>query len=232
VSTVTVLARFNGPPASGNGGYSCGVVAAALDGPAAVSLRRPVPLERPLEVRREEDGKACAFDAGELIAEAVPAAPLPAWDAQPVGLAEARAARARYDGADDGEFGQCFVCGRGREDGFEVFAGPVEGTDLVASPWTPPAWAAGEDGAVLPEFVWAALDCPAYFALHGEDKTIAYLARQQVEILAPIRVGVEYVVAGHPLERSGRKGFAATAVLDQDGSVLAHAECLLVVPRP
>jgi hypothetical protein len=58
-----------------------------------------------------------------------------------------------------------------------------------------------------------------------------YLARQQVEVLAPIHTDVEYVVAGRPLERSGRKGLAATAVLDVDGTVLAHGECLFVVPR-
>lgn len=177
MATVTVPSRFNGPQASGNGGYSCGVVAAALDGPAAVSLRRPVPLERPLEVRREADGRACAFADDELIAEAVPAGPLPAWDGPSAGLSEARAARDAYDAPRGGEFGHCFVCGRSRPDGFEVFAGPVAGTDLVASPWTPPAWAAAKDGAVLPEFVWAALDCPGYFALHGADMTMAYLVR-------------------------------------------------------
>jgi hypothetical protein len=76
VSTVTVPSRFNGPPSSGNGGYSCGVVAAALEGPAAVSLRRPVPLDQALELRHEDDGKMCAFAGEDLIAEAVPAEPL------------------------------------------------------------------------------------------------------------------------------------------------------------
>jgi hypothetical protein len=232
MATVTVPSRFNGPPTSGNGGYSCGMVAAALDGPVAVSLRRPVPLDRALAVRDEGDGKVCAFAGDELIVEAVQAAPLSKWDGGSPGFAEARAAHDRYDAPADGEFGHCFVCGRSRHDGFDIFTGPVDGTDLVASPWTPPAWAADDGGAVLPEFVWAALDCPGYFALHGADAAIAYLARQQVEILAPVRAGVEYVVVGRPLERAGRKGTAATAVLDVDGNVLAHAECLLVVPRP
>ena len=179
----------------------------------------------------EDDGKVCAFDGDELIVEAVPAAPLSAWEA--VCRASRRRARRdeRYAAPPGGEFGHCFVCGRSRHDGFDIFTGPVEGTDLVASPWTPPAWAADDDGVVLPEFVWAALDCPGYFALHGADTTVAYLARQQVEMLAPIHTGVEYVVVGRPLERSGRKGVSATAVLDLDGTVLAHAECLLVVPR-
>jgi hypothetical protein len=232
MTTVAVPSRFNGPPTSGNGGYSCGVVAEALTGPAAVSLRRPVPLDRALQLRREPEGKVCAFDDAELIAEAAPASPLSAWDGRLPTLAEARAAHDRFTAPPDGEFGHCFVCGRSRHDGFEIFTGPVEGADLVASPWTPPAWAADAEGTVLPEFVWAALDCPGFFALHGTDMTIAYLARQQVEVLAPIKAGVEHIVVGRPLERSGRKGLAATAVLTPDGTVLAHAECLLVQPRP
>jgi hypothetical protein len=231
--SVTVPSRFNGPPTSGNGGYSCGIVAAAHGGPAAVSLRRPVPLDRELRLRRRDDGTTCAFaDAvNEPIVEAAPAGPLPPWDGPAVRPEEARRAHDRYAAPRGGEFGSCFVCGRSRHDGFGVFAGPVEGTDLVATPWTPPAWAGGDDGAVRPEFVWAALDCPGYFALYGADMTVAYLARQQVEILAPVRIGVEYVVVGRPRERSGRKGHSATAVTDVDGTVLAHAELLLIEPR-
>lgn len=196
-----------------------------------VSLRRPVPLDQALALRHEDDGRVCAIVDDEVIVEAAPTAPLLAWDGGLPGLEEARAGHRNYAAPLDGEFGHCFVCGRSRHDGFGIFTGPVEGSDLVASPWTPPTWAGDEDGIVRPEFVWAALDCPGYFALHGDDMTVAYLARQQAEVLAPLHPGVEYVVVGRPLERAGRKGLAATAVLNLDGTVLAHAECLLVVPR-
>jgi hypothetical protein len=231
VPSVVVPARFNGPPSSGQGGYSSGALAAHLDGRASVSLRRPVLLDEALEVRVEED-EARAFAGDELVIEAVAAPPLASWDAPAVSVEEARAAAARFAPPADGTFDRCFVCGRARhDDGFRVFPGTVEGTDLFAAPWTPPAWAADADGAVLPEFVWAALDCPGYFAVYGNDLALAFLARQQSALLAPIRAGVEYVAVGRPLERDRRKGFAATAILDSAGTVLAQSEQLLIEPR-
>jgi hypothetical protein len=51
--TLTIPARFNGPPSSANGGYTCGLVAGLVGTEvASVSLRAPPPLERPLAVRR------------------------------------------------------------------------------------------------------------------------------------------------------------------------------------
>jgi hypothetical protein len=44
-------------------------------------------------------------------------------------------------------------------------------------------------------------------------------------------VGIEYVVVGRPLGRDGRKGFAATAIIDSGGAVLAQSEQLVIVPR-
>jgi hypothetical protein len=249
VPSARVPTRFNGPPASGQGGYSAGVVAAYLDGPSAVSLRRPVPLDAELEVRIERgqadlrgDAEraggvdhiaARAYDSdGELVVEAIAAPPLARWDAPAVTIEEARAAAARFTSPAEGTFDHCFVCGRARhDDGFGIFLGPVEETDLVAAPWTPPAWSADGDGVVLPEFVWSALDCPGYFAVFGIEGELAFLARQQSELLAPIHAGVEYVAVGRPLGREGRKGFAATAILDPDGGVLAHSEQLLIAPR-
>jgi hypothetical protein len=247
VQTFSVPSRFNGPPSSGQGGYSSAMLAAHLDGSAAVSLRRPIPLDEELEVRVENDDPkrvsggaepgvdgtvARAFGAaGELIAEAVPAPPLASWDAPPVGLKAAHRAKDRFTPPAEGAFDHCLVCGRERHDGFGVLTGPVEGTDLVAAPWTPPKWSADSAGEVLPEFLWATLDCPGYFAVHHVDLTLAFLARQQTEVHAPVRVGVEYVVVGRPLERDGRKGFAATAILDADGGLLAQSEQLLIVPR-
>jgi hypothetical protein len=230
LSTIIVPSRFNGPPTSGQGGYSCALLAAAVEGPAAVSLRRPVPLEQALSVRHEDDGAARAYAGEELIAEAVPAAPLAAWPGPSVGLEEARAAAERFRSPAGGEFDHCFVCGRTRHaDGFELYTGRVE-DDVVASPWTPPDWAADENGEVRAEFVWAALDCPSFFAFTGGEQ-VAFLARQQSELLAPIRAGETYVVASAVLERDGRKGRAAVAVLGSDGEALAHAECLAITPR-
>ena len=244
MSTLIVPSRFNGPPASGNGGYSCGGVAARFEGPCAVSLRRPVPLDQPLDVEPanglgtgiagEADGSEVlrVSAAGELIAEAV-AAPEPApWSGPAVDLDAARDATSRFVSPASGFFDRCFVCGRERHDGFCVFPGPDADGELVASTWTPPKWAAGDDEAVLPEFVWAALDCPGYFALHGADARLAFLARQQSSIVTSPKAGVEYIVVGVALERSGRKGLAATAILDPDGEVLAHSEQVVVEPRP
>lgn len=247
MATVTVPSRFNGPPSSGQGGYSSAVLAAHLLGPAAVSLRRPIPLDEELEVRVEndvaeqaEDGAtrgpertvARAFDAArELVAEAVPAPPLAPWDGPPVSLEAAHRAKKRFVPPVEGTFDHCFVCGRARHDGFGIFLGPVEGTNLVAAPWTPPEWSADSAGEVLPEFVCAALDCPGYFALHAADLVVAFFARQQSEVHTPLRAGVEYVAVGRPLDRAGRKGFAATAILDAGGAVLAQSEQLVIVPR-
>jgi hypothetical protein len=47
---IVIDRRFRGPPESGNGGYTCGLVAGRVDGPAEVTLRLPPPLEEPLTV--------------------------------------------------------------------------------------------------------------------------------------------------------------------------------------
>jgi hypothetical protein len=206
-------------------------LAAHLDGRASVSLRRPVPLDIELDVRMEGDA-ARAYVDDELVIEALSAPPLATWDAPPVSVEQAHAAAARFTSPAEGTFDHCFVCGRTRhDDGFGIFLGSVEGTDLVAAPWTPPAWSADADGVVLPEFVWSALDCPGYFAVFGIEGELAYLARQQSELPRPIHAGVEYVAVGRPLGREGRKGFAATAILDPGGTVLAQSEQLLIAPR-
>ena len=232
--SVTIPARFNGPLASGNGGYSAGALAAFLEGAVEVSLRRPVPLDTALRVSREDDGKVLALDGEDLVAEArsvphfeldVPAA---------VGVEEARVATAGYRGKVDGPFSNCFVCSRTREDTLGVFAGPVEGRKLVASPWTPPSWADDGSGAVRPEIVWAVLDCPTYFAAylhHPEPLPPGVLARFTGRLDAPVPVGEEHLVISWPLEADGRKHHAGVAVVTAAGEVLARAQALLIEPR-
>jgi hypothetical protein len=230
--SLAIPSSFNGPLESGNGGYCSGLLASFFETAAEVSLRRPIPLERPLGVARQTDGSVQLLDGETLVAEARSA---PEFDLEvpaPVSLEEARLATARYRGLPDGPFSRCFVCGRARADAFGVFTGAVEGRQLVAAPWTPPPWTADTEGGVLPEFVWAVLDCPTYFASHIEGElSLSVLARLTARIDAPVFVGEEHVVIAWPIETDGRKRHAGSAVLSPDGGALAVACALLVEPR-
>lgn len=233
--TITVAAAFNGPQDSGNGGYACGLIAQALGGRAEVSLRSPVPLDVPLSVEHDPGGLPGSLrvtDGDVLVAEARRSDGLDLAVPAAVDPDLARLAAAAYRGPQEGIFSHCFVCGRARADSLGVFAGQVPGRELVASPWTPPTWTAGPDGAVLPEFVWAVLDCPTYFAVYlNEEPALAFMVRDSVEIRAPVASGVEHVVIAWPLPGQGRKRLAGSALLSADGEVLATCEAMLVEPR-
>jgi hypothetical protein len=233
--SLSIPGRFNGPLESGNGGYCSGAFAGFLEGAAEVNLRRPVPLETPLDVVRESDGSVRVLDGEALVAEArsVPPLEVEVEVPAPVSPHEARLAAGRYRGLSDGLFSRCFVCGRARDDAFGVFAGSVEGRRLVASPWTPSAATADAAGNVLPEFVWAVLDCPTYFALLDMDGElpISVMARMTARLDAPVIAGEEHVVIAWPIEIDGRKHHAGSAVLSADGETLAVARALLIEPR-
>src|SRR6478609_7045434 len=72
MNVLTIPSRFNGPAGVGNGGYVCGRIAAYVDGPATVTLRRPPPLDTPMEVERDGDGSVRVRHGRTLIGEAVP----------------------------------------------------------------------------------------------------------------------------------------------------------------
>ena len=229
---MTIPHRFNGPLESGQGGYSAGVVATFLEQPAEVNLRRPIPLDVPLRVEPDGDGSVRMLDGDELIADGRSAPGVDVDVPDPVSVEDAREATTRYLGLRVGPFSRCFVCGLARDDSFHVFAGEVPGRGLVATPWTPPAWTADDAGNVRPEFVWAALDCPATFApIIAGPATTGFLARLRVRIDAPVAAGSEHVVIGWPIELDGRKFHSGSAVFTAGGELLAVARALLVAPR-
>ena len=228
---VTIEARFRGPPESGNGGYVCGVLAAAAGQLVAVRLRRPPPLGVPLALD-EADGVLRLVQGEDVVAEARPAAvevevPLPPDHA------EAVVASLGYIGFARHPFTSCFVCGPKRlaGDGLRIFAGPLGGRPMVAAPWIPDGTLAGEDGLVRPEFLWAALDCPGYFAtpMAGRPAVLGELA---VRLERPLRPGEPCVVTGWERSSEGRKHFAATAVFGPDGDLAGRATATWIELRP
>ena len=215
--------RFRGPDTSGNGGYTCGLLASLVGEPAEVTLRLPPPLDRPLRVERRAD-TAVLLDGDAVVAEArqaglnldVPAPP--SFDE----AAHATASSSRRAGA--GEFRECFVCGPDRRDGdgLRIFPGAIDG--IVAATWTP----ADEPAR---EVVWATIDCPGAFALEFGTRDVLVLGRLTAEVLRVPRAGERCVVLGWPLGEDGRKRSAGTALFGEGGTLLARGLAIWIVPR-
>lgn len=230
--TVTIAARFNGPPTSGNGGYTCGLLAQHIEGPSEVTLRMPPPLQTPLTLTQHQ-GALRLLHGEALVAEARPAQlhlqPPPAPS-----LEQAAAARDRYRGLLTHRYGTCFVCGPGRpaHDGLDIFTGPVDGRDMVACVWTPGPAFASADGSLDPLFIHAALDCPSYWALPRAGEMMGLLARLTASIDGePPCVDEPLIVAAWALGSSGRKHRGASALYAADGRVIARSEALWIEPR-
>lgn len=229
---IVIGRRFRGPPQSGNGGYVCGVLAGAAGFPLAVRLLRPPPLDQPLEIREDPDNSRILLMNGEeLLASGVPKA-LELSVPEAPSYAEALAAARGYEGFRDHAYPGCFVCGpeRARGDGMRIFASAIDGRDLHAAAWLPDASLAGADGKVLPEFMWAALDCPGFFA-SGVAARGPLLGEFAARIDRRVHVNEACVVIGWSAGRDGRKHDAGTAVFDDNGELCARAYATWIEPR-
>ena len=215
--------RYRGPLTSANGGYAAGLLAEHVGAAAVeVTLRRPPPLERTLEVRREGDAAVLA-DGEHLVAEARPAKL--ELEVPRVSRDEAVAGRRAHVRAGSDLFDECFSCGvRADGDGLAIHVGPVPGRDGVhAAPWR----AAGVSRPV----VWAAIDCAGAYAVGAPGRGDAVLGRMTARIDHLPREGERCVVVGWPLGEDGRKLLAGTALLGEDGAPLALARQVWIVPR-
>lgn len=238
LGTVTIARRFRGPPNSGNGGYSCGRLAAFVDGPAEVTLRRPPPLEVEMHVTSEEGG--VAMYAGEqLIASARPIEPWRLDTAAPA-LEEALAATGRTFDPSVHKLPMCYVCGPDRApgDGLRIFCGPLDPTDTgwsgtVAAPWVPEPYMADADRRVSDEYLWAALDCPtAYASGSPAGFPTILLGRQAVSILNRPAVGEKCIIAARQTCRDGRKYLAEASLFNEAGTPLAHCRATWIEVPP
>lgn len=221
--------RFCGPPGAGNGGYVCGRLAGLVTSPAVeVTLRRQIPLGKPLSVEVRADGVTLLND-GEMIAEANAQTSLDLSPPMSLSHGDALRAMTRYIGFRRHGFPHCFVCGPAREqgDGLRIFPGRIDGhDDAVAAPWTPEPALADETGMVRPEFIWAALDCPGAFALMGENSRPMLLGRMTATVKPTIRAGEQSVVLAWKISTDGRKQVAGSAVLTQGGEVAGIAKAV------
>ena len=206
---IVIDPRFNGPPESANGGYTCGVLAGLVGEPVEVTLRSPPPLGRPLRF----DGERL-WDDETLVAEAK-RVELDVEPPQAVRFEDAERASRSYPGFEQHDYPTCFVCGPARDDGLGLYTGAVDGRDVFAAPWTVPA-----DVSRL--LVWAALDCPGAIGVGWTGRGDWLLGRMAGEVLDVPDPGDRCVVVAWPIGTEGRKGFAGTAIYRGD-ELLARA---------
>lgn len=228
-----IPARFNGPPGSGNGGYSCGVLAAHIEGCARIRLHVPPPLDTPLSVKHTADGGVAMYDADTLVGSGssatltldIPTAP---------SVDAAAGAMSRYEGHEDHAFPTCFVCGPGRpaHDGLALYPGSVAGSALLACTWQPREDMLDKQGDVREEIVWAALDCPGYFAAMAGNLRPALLGELVGEIRADVPASEPLIVYSWALGNEGRKHWGATAIANSRGATLACARSTWIELRP
>lgn len=233
VKTLTVAARFCGPPSSANGGYFAGLVATLAARTLAVRLRQPPPLETPFAVSESAEGHWRVLKGEELIGEAEPERLELEPPLRRPHYLEAVEASRRYAGFRYHRFPTCFVCGtqRARGDGLRIFAGPIPELGVVAAPWVPDVSLDRGDGKVRPEFMSAALDCPGYYAVALQDQMML-LGEFTAHVDRLVHVGDACTLIGWELSTRGRKHEAGTALYDGKGELCGRARALWIEPKP
>ena len=227
MSYPVIAPKFRGPPDSGNGGYSAGLLAATIEGAAEITLHAPPPLDRTLDLA--SDGAIATLRLGKTVIASARAAPLthPALaDTEAVlsrvpDYATALDHQPSYAGFTRHNFPGCFVCGpdRATRDGLRIFGAPF--ANGVVAAWCPRADLAADDGLIDEIYLHAALDCPSYFAF-GDTRLVALLGRMHCEIHARPRIDEPCVIYAWPVAEDGRKRHSAAVCVGGSGQLLAR----------
>jgi hypothetical protein len=231
MTTLTVDARFCGPPGCANGGYAAGLMAQHSPVKVRIRLERPVPVQVPLELERVEGGGLTLMHAGLVLARGQPADFELDVPAAPSYLQALEASR-HFPGFSEHPCPGCFVCGtqRARGDGLRIFAGRYADDDRVAAPWVPDAGLSDGQGKVRPEFMSAVLDCPGAFARAGVVPML--LGEFAAHIDRCVHVDEPCVVIGWQIRLSGRKFEVGTALFDEDLELCARARATWIELKP
>ncbi|MEX3010485.1 hypothetical protein [Hoeflea sp. TYP-13] len=224
---IIIGTRFRGPPRSGNGGYTAGLLGRIFDRSAEVTLLAPPPLRLPLIVEKTGDD-VTLWSSQKRIATAKPA-PVDIQVPPAPTLVEANAASSKAIKVEDHLFPECFVCGPNRceGDGLRIFSGLDVSEKFAAAVWQPSREFTDETGYIAPEIIWASLDCPSYFGLM-KPGLIALLGQFAVEIFHRPVADQTCIISAWPIREAGTKHIAGSALYDASGRPLARARAVWI----
>lgn len=217
---VIIKPQFCGPSSSGNGGYTSGLVAQEFGAVAQVTLQKPPPLERELAFVRNSVLELIDAELG-VIAFAKPGQ----LGNEIAGFVEPERITAAllHFPHDDHPFPRCFTCGTDRHlgDGLQIYS-PFLGDGVAAGIWRPHE-SFFIQGEVPTPIMWAAMDCPGYWAA-GPGAQPAVLGRMTGEVLRNVKPNADYISVGQLVAKDGRKISSLTAIFDLAGELIARSE--------
>jgi hypothetical protein len=210
------------------GGYLCGIAARELGPKAEIRLRQPVAAGSDIAIE-QIDGGVRLTKGDTLVAEG--SAVDFTLDTPPaMDVEQSRRCAQTFPGFHTHPFPGCFCCGPARSagDGLRIFPGWIYERQLAAAVWEPHRAFADSDGTVPGQFVWAALDCPALWALMfaaPDDSDVSVVTGTiAMQVLSPIEAERPYVILAWPMGEEGRKIFTAAALYDEHGRPVAIAK--------
>lgn len=217
---VVIDPGYCGPSFSGNGGYTSGLVAEEFGSLAQVTLTSPPPLGVELHFERSDvlglfgpDGVQIAIAReGHLDSN-----PAPYVDPELV-----RSKEPEFPGGPH-PFPRCFTCGtdRAESEGLRIRSAVIS-EGIAAGIFTPhPAFFV--NGALPIPVMWAAMDCPGYWAV-GYQSQPAVLGRMTAEVLRTVQENEHYISVGQVLAKEGRKIHSRTAIYDFEQTLIARSE--------
>ena len=236
---VVVEERFRGPPQSGNGGYVGGLFSKTIDssgrGDVEVTLRSPIPLDKRMQVTRQNDGTAAIMDGETLIAEVKPVqwemevpAP-PEWEEIKAAAPKSLAFKPNINDLLPGQTGFhpiCFCCGVEHDSGLQVCVAPIG--NQVAAVWeTKESWGLS-DGLLPIEFLWTAMDCPGQFAYMEQGIRTGMLGRITAAVIERPSAGETLLVSAWTIVVEGKKHFAGSAIFDRSGKLYCKAKTIWI----
>lgn len=243
VDNITLSKRFCGPPKTGNGGLTAGILVEAVGtNSAEIRLLNPTPVESSIILESEKGKQGTIYDDSKKILatlksiedENFPEYKLPVVP----DLEDAKKISTFYPGFTTHPFPTCFVCGPKREvnDGMRIFVGPapeqIGFENLMVGHWLPDETISSANGFVRDAVIWGALDCPGGFsAVLGEPQLIV-LSKIRGKIIERPKVGEDNIVMSWRLQKMSRAFKVMTAIFKSDSKkLIAIAEALWLAPK-
>ena len=225
---IAIDRRHQGPFGTANGGYVAGILGDVLDDEATtVRIHKPVPVDTPLHLLRDDDTAAIRHRDETLASAETMRADVPATWFVPM----EEALSASDPQLDMGIFAACFVCGQDTPKGLGVRPKALA-DGRFAAVWRPWESRHIEGPDVETTYLRSALDCPGGFAALTANQTLAVTGTLTTQVYFNPPADAPLIVVGEATHAEGRKLGAVSTIFTESDEIVATASAVWIALAP